>query len=44
MGTAPAVVTETPGAVAASTSAEEEPQEDDKEFEEMKNRLQSLRS
>ncbi|EZA58548.1 hypothetical protein DMN91_008627 [Ooceraea biroi] len=45
LGTAPAVVTETPGAIAASTSAEEEPdKEDDKEFEEMKNRLQSLRS
>jgi len=43
LGTAPAVVTETPGTV-ASTSAEEEPEEDDKEFEEMKNRLQSLRS
>ncbi|KAH0951873.1 hypothetical protein HN011_001283 [Eciton burchellii] len=44
LGTAPAVVTETPGTVAASTSAEEEPEQDDKEFEEMKNRLQSLRS
>ncbi|XP_076166508.1 vacuolar protein sorting 24 [Ptiloglossa arizonensis] len=45
LGTAPAVVTETPGSVAASTSAEEEGEEaDDKELEEMKMRLQSLRS
>lgn len=48
MGTAPAVVTETPGVqpVAASTSKEEEEEEavDDNELEEMKNRLQSLRS
>lgn len=44
LGTAPAVVTETPGSVVPSTSTEEEPQEDDKELEEMKNRLQSLRS
>lgn len=45
LGTAPAVVTETPG-VAASTSVEEEAEDvdDDKELEEMKNRLQSLRS
>ncbi|XP_025993462.1 charged multivesicular body protein 3 [Solenopsis invicta] len=43
LGTAPAVVTENPGI--ASTSAEEETAEDDdKELEEMKNRLQSLRS
>ena len=40
MGKAPAVVTDTPGA------SKEEPTEeiDDKELEEMKNRLQSLRS
>ncbi|EFN65333.1 Charged multivesicular body protein 3 [Camponotus floridanus] len=44
LGTAPAVVTENPGSVAASTSAEEEVEDDDKELEEMKNRLQSLRS
>lgn len=45
LGTAPAVVTENPGSVAASTSVEEEEEEDDdKELEEMKNRLQSLRS
>ncbi|XP_034178898.1 vacuolar protein sorting 24 [Osmia lignaria lignaria] len=45
LGTAPAVVTETPGSVVASTSAEEEGEEvDDKELEEMKMRLQSLRS
>ncbi|XP_015594853.1 charged multivesicular body protein 3 [Cephus cinctus] len=47
LGTAPAVVTDTPGSVAASTSKNEEevePVEDDKELEEMKNRLQSLRS
>lgn len=44
LGTAPAVVTENPGSVAASTSAEEEAEDDDKELEEMKNRLQSLRS
>ncbi|KAK2575383.1 hypothetical protein KPH14_001048 [Odynerus spinipes] len=45
LGTAPAVVTETPGVV-ASTSVEEEAEDvdDDKELEEMKNRLQSLRS
>lgn len=43
LGTAPAVVTENPGSIAASTSAEEEV-EDDKELEEMKSRLQSLRS
>lgn len=43
LGTAPAVVTENPGI--PSTSQEEEIQEDDdKELEEMKNRLQSLRS
>ncbi|XP_014218195.1 charged multivesicular body protein 3 [Copidosoma floridanum] len=43
MGKAPDVVTETPG---ASTSKEDEVEEvsDDKELEEMKNRLQSLRS
>lgn len=46
LGTAPAVVTETPGnSVVASTSGEEEPEQvDDKELEEMKIRLQSLRS
>ncbi|XP_060824338.1 charged multivesicular body protein 3 [Bombus pascuorum] len=45
LGTAPAVVTEAPGSVAASTSAEEETEKvDDKELEEMKMRLQSLRS
>ncbi|KZC08600.1 PREDICTED: charged multivesicular body protein 3 [Dufourea novaeangliae] len=45
LGKAPAVVTETPGSVVASTSAEEEVEEaDDKELEEMKMRLQSLRS
>lgn len=45
LGTAPAVVTETPGSVAASTSAEEESEDvNDKELEEMKLRLQSLRS
>lgn len=45
LGTAPAVVTETPGSIVASTSAEEESEEvDDKELEEMKMRLQSLRS
>ncbi|CAL1674171.1 unnamed protein product [Lasius platythorax] len=44
LGTAPAVVTENPGSIAASTSAEEEVEDDDKELEEMKNRLQSLRS
>ncbi|XP_072759407.1 charged multivesicular body protein 3 [Anoplolepis gracilipes] len=44
LGTAPAVVTENPGSIAASTSAEEETEDDDKELEEMKNRLQSLRS
>lgn len=44
LGTAPAVVTETPG-VATHTSVEEEGEEvDDKELEEMKMRLQSLRS
>ncbi|XP_012281521.1 charged multivesicular body protein 3 [Orussus abietinus] len=44
LGTAPAVVTEVPGSV-ASTSKEEEVEEvDDKELEEMKSRLQSLRS
>lgn len=42
LGTAPAVVTENPGI--PSTSAEEETEDDDKELEEMKNRLQSLRS
>ncbi|KYN08400.1 PREDICTED: charged multivesicular body protein 3 [Cyphomyrmex costatus] len=42
LGTAPAVVTENPGI--ASTSAEDETEDDDKELEEMKNRLQSLRS
>jgi len=42
LGTAPAVVTENPGI--PSTSAEEEVEDDDKELEEMKNRLQSLRS
>lgn len=42
LGTAPAVVTENPGV--PSTSAEEETEDDDKELEEMKNRLQSLRS
>ncbi|XP_012524281.2 charged multivesicular body protein 3 [Monomorium pharaonis] len=42
LGTAPAVVTENPEV--PSTSAEEEVEEDDKELEEMKNRLQSLRS
>ncbi|EGI63302.1 CHMP3 protein, partial [Pseudoatta argentina] len=42
LGTAPAVVTENPGI--ASTSAEEETEDDDKELEEMKTRLQSLRS
>lgn len=42
IGTAPAIVMETPG---ASTSKEEEPEEaDDKELEDMRNRLQSLRS
>ncbi|XP_008560253.1 charged multivesicular body protein 3 [Microplitis demolitor] len=43
LGTAPAVVTETPG---ASTSKQEETEEevDDTELEDMKNRLQSLRS
>ncbi|XP_003704764.1 vacuolar protein sorting 24 [Megachile rotundata] len=45
LGTAPAVVTDTPGSVAASTSTEEKGEEaDDKELEEMKMRLQSLRS
>lgn len=45
LGTAPAVVTETPGSVVASTSVDEEGEEvDDKELEEMKMRLQSLRS
>ncbi|XP_050449216.1 charged multivesicular body protein 3 [Cataglyphis hispanica] len=44
LGTAPAVVTENPGSIAASASAEEEVEDDDKELEEMKNRLQSLRS
>ncbi|KAF3421722.1 hypothetical protein E2986_08751 [Frieseomelitta varia] len=45
LGTAPAVVTETPGSVIASTSAEEESEDvNDKELEEMKLRLQSLRS
>ncbi|XP_054015770.1 charged multivesicular body protein 3 [Hylaeus anthracinus] len=45
LGTAPAVVTETPGSVVASTSADEEHEEtNDKELEEMKMRLQSLRS
>ena len=45
LGTAPAVVTETPGSVVASTSTEEEGVEPDaKELEEMKMRLQSLRS
>ncbi|KAK1125065.1 Charged multivesicular body protein 3 [Melipona quadrifasciata] len=45
LGTAPAVVTETPGSVVASTSAEEESEDvNDKELEEMKLRLQSLRS
>lgn len=45
LGTAPAVVTENPGSIATSTAtAEEETEEDDKELEEMKNRLQSLRS
>ncbi|CAG5077227.1 Similar to chmp3: Charged multivesicular body protein 3 (Xenopus laevis) [Cotesia congregata] len=42
LGTAPAVVTETPGA--STSKEEEEPAEDDTELEEMKNRLQSLRS
>ncbi|KAL0102207.1 hypothetical protein PUN28_018627 [Cardiocondyla obscurior] len=42
LGTAPAVVTENPGM--PSTSQEEETEDDDKELEEMKNRLQSLRS
>ena len=43
MGRAPDVVTDTPG---ASTSKDEEVEEadNDKELEEMKNRLQSLRS
>lgn len=42
MGRAPEVLTDTIG---ASTSKEEEVEEvDDKELEEMKNRLQSLRS
>ena len=43
MGRAPAVVTDTIG---ASTSKEEETEKDidEKELEEMKNRLQSLRS
>lgn len=45
LGRAPDVETETPG---ASTSKEEEEEaeevNDDKELEEMKNRLQSLRS
>lgn len=43
MGRAPDVVTDTPG---ASSTKEEEVEEvsDDKELEEMKNRLQSLRS
>lgn len=43
MGSAPDVVTETPG---ASTSKDEEVKDIsvDKELEEMKNRLQSLRS
>ncbi|XP_014468998.1 PREDICTED: charged multivesicular body protein 3 [Dinoponera quadriceps] len=44
LGTAPAVVTENPGSIATSTAAEEETEDDDKELEEMKNRLQSLRS
>ncbi|KAL6446072.1 hypothetical protein ACFW04_001018 [Cataglyphis niger] len=44
LGTAPAVVTENPGSIAASASVEEEVEDDDKELEEMKNRLQSLRS
>ncbi|CAK9794854.1 Charged multivesicular body protein 3 [Anthophora plagiata] len=45
LGIAPAVVTETPGSVVASTSVEEEGEAvDDKELEEMKMRLQSLRS
>lgn len=42
LGTAPAVVTENPGI--SSVSQEEETEDDDKELEEMKNRLQSLRS
>ena len=42
MGRAPEVVTEAPG---ASTSKEEEPPEvSDRELEDMKTRLQSLRS
>lgn len=44
LGTAPAVVTETPGASTSKEEEEEEPAEDDTELEEMKNRLQSLRS
>lgn len=44
LGTAPAVVTENPGSVVASTSAEEEGEVADDELEEMKMRLQSLRS
>ncbi|KOC63627.1 Charged multivesicular body protein 3 [Habropoda laboriosa] len=48
LGVAPAVVTDTPGSVVASTSVEEEEEGgeevDDKELEEMKMRLQSLRS
>ncbi|EFN87651.1 Charged multivesicular body protein 3 [Harpegnathos saltator] len=45
LGTAPAVVTENPESIASSTAAEEEvPEDNDKELEEMKNRLQSLRS
>ncbi|XP_034939864.1 charged multivesicular body protein 3 [Chelonus insularis] len=41
LGTAPAIVTETPG---ASTSKEEPEEASDTELEEMKNRLQGLRS
>lgn len=44
LGTAPAVVTENPESIATSTAAEEETEDNDKELEEMKNRLQSLRS
>lgn len=42
MGRAPDVVTETPGA--STSKAEETPEIDDRELEEMKTRLQSLRS
>ncbi|XP_043268526.1 charged multivesicular body protein 3 [Venturia canescens] len=44
LGTAPAVVTETPGAVASTSNKEEFEEADDTELEEMKSRLQSLRS